>query len=50
MNIIFKPVFLCQRQPVLDSEICFLSVNIEQSGTNNLDHCGLTGLHYQKII
>ena len=48
MNIIFKPVFPCQRQPVLDSENCFfLRIKIEQSGMNKLDHCVLTGLHYQ---
>ena len=50
MNIIFKPVFPCQRQPVLDSENCFLRIKIEQSGINKLDHCVLTGLHSQKII
>ena len=47
MNIIFKPVFPCQRQPVLDSENCFLWIKIEQSGINKLDRCVLTGLHYQ---
>ena len=50
MNIIFKPVFPCQRQPVLDSENCFLRIKIEQSGINKLDHCVLTCLNYQKII
>ena len=47
MNIIFKPVFPCQRQPVLDSENCFLRIKTEQSGINKLDRYVLTGLHYQ---
>ena len=47
MNIIFKPVFPCQRQPVRDSENCFLRIKIEQSGINKLNHFVLTGFHYQ---
>ena len=43
-------MFPCQRQPVLDSENSFLRIKIQQSGINKLDHCVLTGLHYQKII
>ena len=39
MNIIFKPVFPCQRQPVLDSKNYLLRIKIEQSGINKLDHC-----------
>ena len=50
MNIIFKPVFPCQRQPVLDSKNYLLRIKIEQSGINKLDHCVLTCLNYQKFI
>ena len=50
MNLIFKPVFPCQRQPALESKKCLLRIEIEQSGKNNLNHCVLTCLNYQKFI